>query len=132
MAGNNMRASCIKDIYSGKYPVLRGKIDRIMQMFGHTPETAMRYYRRFCRDDYADVTSPILSNETVAESDETEILKNACDIQAVKNPVKQGEKGAYLEQGITSLKTKTPCFQAPNAVENKGHNSKYTPQDSNL
>jgi integrase len=178
MAGNNMRASCVKDIYSGKYPELRGKLDRIMQMFGHTPETAMRYYRRFCRDDYADVTSPISSSKTVSptsgiESEKVKIeseieksksfhadarqtenethfssqtspcenlqdavktgsLKILSDIQAVKNPVKQGEKPAYLTQGITSPLTKVPRFHAPDATENKRHNSKYTPQDSNL
>ena len=63
------------------------------------------------------------------ETEKTGNLKNSPNIQAVKKPVKQEKKEANLEQGITSLKAKTPYFHASDAIENKGYNSKYTPRD---
>ena len=41
MAGNNMRASFIKDLYSGKYPELRGRVELIGDICGHFPATAL-------------------------------------------------------------------------------------------
>ncbi len=57
MMGNNMRASCVKDLYSGKYPELRGRIDLIAQILGHSPQVALEYYRRFCTDDLDGLTA---------------------------------------------------------------------------
>jgi integrase len=56
MVGNNMRASAVKDLYSGKYPELRGRIDLIGKIFGHSPQIAMTYYTRFQMDDFKELT----------------------------------------------------------------------------
>ena len=56
MVGNNMRASAVKDLYSGKYPELRGRIDLIGKIFGHSPQVAMTYYKRFQMDDFKELT----------------------------------------------------------------------------
>jgi integrase len=56
MVGNNMRASAVKDLYSGKYPELRGRIDLIGKILGHSPQVAMTYYERFQMDDFKELT----------------------------------------------------------------------------
>ena len=43
MSGHNLRASCEKDLYSGKYPKLRGRIDLIGEILGHSPQVALTY-----------------------------------------------------------------------------------------
>ena len=56
MVGNNMRASAVKDLYCGKYPQLRGRIDLIGKILGHSPQVAMTYYERFQMDDFKELT----------------------------------------------------------------------------
>ena len=56
MIGNNMRASAEKDMYSGKYPELRGRIDLIARILGHSAGGALKYYRRFSMDDFRELT----------------------------------------------------------------------------
>lgn len=53
MIGNNMRVSCEKDLYSGKYPELRGRVDLIGRILGHSLQIALQYYQRFSTDDFA-------------------------------------------------------------------------------
>ncbi len=86
--GNNMRASCEKDLYSGKYPQLRGRIDLIAQILGHSPQVALEYYRRFCTDDLDGLTSsfsklPDFSEKTsVSEGGLCAISSEVFDVSA--------------------------------------------------
>ena len=88
MMGNNMRASCEKDLYSGKYPELRGRIDLIAQILGHSPQVALEYYRRFNTDDLNDLTAsfsklPDFSSKTsVSEGGLCAIGSGAFDVSA--------------------------------------------------
>ncbi len=75
MIGNNMRASAVKDLYSGKYPELRGRIDLIGKIFGHSPQVAMTYYQRFQMDDFKELIEtfhekPCRENETHRQTTE--------------------------------------------------------------
>ena len=73
MVGNNLRASAVKDLYSGKYPELRGRIDLIGKIFGHSPQVTMTYYKRFQMDDFKELTEtfrvkPCRENDTVRQT----------------------------------------------------------------
>lgn len=54
MLCNNMRAE--KDLYSGKYPELKGKVDLIGKILGHSPQVALQFYSRFCKEDLRVLT----------------------------------------------------------------------------
>jgi integrase len=74
MAGNNLRASAVKDLYSGKYPALRGRIDLIGKIFGHSPQVAMTYYKRFHRDDFRELTETFRAEVRDKSRDALEIM----------------------------------------------------------
>jgi hypothetical protein len=81
MAGNNMRASFVKDLYSGKFPELRGRVDLIAKICGHSPATALKFYERFSTDDLTPLIDSF--NYPHALSDET--IRNLESVNAVKS-----------------------------------------------
>jgi Site-specific recombinase XerC len=116
MAGNNMRASCIKDLYSGKYPELRGRIDLIAQIFGHSPATALKYYKRFSTDYLAPLT----------DSFNLEIPEPATDLECVKKCVAHEEKEANPAHLITSRPQENACFVASDATDDTTITPEYS------
>ncbi|MGL4942883.1 MAG: tyrosine-type recombinase/integrase [Thermoguttaceae bacterium] len=120
MIGNNMRASCEKDLYSGKYPELRGRVDLIGQILGHSPQVALQYYQRFSTDDFASL---VASFKNVSDVNTENKCVNKC--------VKQEEKWGHLAQDATNGLSETPCFVASATLENTGRNAFYPRLDSN-
>jgi|GEM_PF-6535189 len=99
MAGNNMRASFVKDLYAGKFPELRGRVDPIGKICGHTPATALKYYSRFSTDDLAPlidsfnypIPAEIISNLESANGINSEAF------ETVKNDVRETVKNDASE-----------------------------------
>ena len=77
MVGNNLRASAVKDLYSGKYPELRGRIDLIGKIFGHSPQVAMTYYKRFTMDDFKELTETFGKKPCREKEPERQVPENA-------------------------------------------------------
>ena len=141
-AGNNMRASCEKDLYSGKYPELRGRIDTIAGILGHSAATALKYYNRYSIEDLERLTDSfgsIFQNDKpesceVSKSEHAETLKDGTETktECVKKRVKQEKKRGQFEQGATKPVPEVPCFPATEKTERKTKQKDYPRQDSNL
>ena len=81
MAGNKMRASFVKDLYSCKYPELRGRVDLIGDICGHSAATALKFYKRFSTDDLAPLTDSF--HYPIFEG----IISNLESVNAVKSEI---------------------------------------------
>ena len=104
MIGNNMRASAEKDMYSGKYPELRGRIDLIARILGHSAGVALKYYRRFSMDDFRELTESfgVGCAQNCAQQDEKPRTRDA---RRTKNPLflstrRKGEQGKIPPTGV--------------------------------
>ena len=106
MAGNNMRASCVKDLYSGKYPELRGKVDVIAKILGHSAVTALKYYNRYSTDELEPLTQ---SFDVKIPQESTECVKK-CVAHEEKEP-----NPAHL---MLTPPQENAYFVPPDAIDN--------------
>lgn len=116
MAGNNMRASCVKDLYSGKYAELRGRVDLIAQILGHSPATALKFYKRFSTDDLTPLT----------DSFQFEISKAVVDLKSVKKCVAQEEKDANPTHLMVTSTQENAHFVPSDTTDDNANTPQYS------
>ena len=149
MAGNNMRASFVKDLYSGKYPELRGRVDLIGDICGHSAATALKFYKRFSTDDLAPLTDsfnypilegiisnlesvnaakseiPEVSNIGIFETVKSEISEVTAELKCVKKCVAHEKKEANSTHLMPSSPQENACFVTPDATGDTRNTNQY-------
>ena len=136
MAGNNMRASFVKDLYSGKYPELRGRVELIGDICGHSPATALTFYKRFSTDDLIPlidsfnypIPEEIVGNLESFKTAKQEISQVATETMCVKKCVAHEKKEAKPTHLVSRPHQKNADFVVSETLENNANMLEYPPR----